>query len=147
MKGRAPLSPTSGDGTAVSSSARQGRAPEEVTIGFGCLWNRSRARTWSHTPASLLEAIQRTGPCVDLGYESRWQRLLRLRYLRRRDGRLQSSWRYQIPTLDTAAAARSPRRSGSRQQGTHPYPTALRISCLRDTRQRVYGRRRGCDAG
>ncbi len=84
-------------------------------IGFGVLWNRDRSATWSHTPLSLLEGLEATGPIVDLGYDDpvrRWIHLLT--HLRIRDGRPTSTWRSSPSVMD--AAARSIQRR-AREEG------------------------------
>ena len=75
-------------------------------IGFGVLWNRDRASTWSHTPLSLLHGLEATGPVADLGFDDalrRWAYLLA--HLRIRDGRLTTTWQSSQRVM--AAAAKS----------------------------------------
>lgn len=80
--------------------------PSSTTVGFGCLWNRWRPRTWSHIPQSLMTALEATGPVVDLGYDAPLGgRLFWLRHMRRVHGRFRSGWRYQEGPLDAAARA------------------------------------------
>lgn len=78
-------------------------------LGFACAWDADRSRTWSHTPLSLFEALQRRADVrvVDapMHLSTVATALARILYLRRIRGRFVSGWRYS--PLSAAAHERA----------------------------------------
>lgn len=78
-------------------------------LGFACAWDADRRRTWSHTPLSLFEALQRQSSVdvvdVPIHVSAVHTALARLMYMRMIDGRIVSGWRYSA--LSAAAHERA----------------------------------------
>lgn len=68
-----------------------------LNLGFACVWDTDRGRTWSHTPLSLFEALQRRADVrvVDapMHLPTVATALARILYIRRMRGRFVSGWR------------------------------------------------------
>ncbi len=80
-----------------------------LNLGFACAWDADRRRTWSHTPLSLFEALQRRADVrvvdVPMHVSPLAIAVARLLYIRRLHGRFVSGWRYS--PLSAAAHERA----------------------------------------